>query len=266
MSALLAAGLAGRPITDFDILDLHGHIGRIGFALPDLSIEGLVRQMDRVGVKSIVVSHMHCMSPNVVHGNREVLAAMRAFPGRILGYISLWPSPDITAETAWCIEQGFTGIKVHNCNGFPINHPGYDGSYALANEHRLPILFHTWGGAKEFAQIRELSARFPETSLLLAHAGSANAESYIAIARECHNVYLDTAFSRSPRGLIERLVAGAGVEKVVWGSDAYFYAQSCQIGKVLGAKISDEEKRLVLSGNAERILGRRRYDTEAGIV
>jgi len=257
MSTLLEDGRAGQPITDFDILDLHGHIGRIGFTLPDLSIAGLVRQMDLVGVKSIVVSHMHCMSPNVVYGNREVLAAMRAFPGRILGYISLWPYSDITEETAWCIEQGFTGIKVHNCNGFPIDHPGYDGSYALADEHRLPILFHTWGADEEFKQIRGLSARFPETSLLLAHAGCANEEGYIKIARECPNVYLDTAFSRSPRGLFERLVACAGVEKVVWGSDAYFYSQSSQVGKVLGAQISDEEKRMVLSGNAERILGRR---------
>jgi len=256
MSTLLEAGRAGRPITNFEILDLHGHIGRIGFALPDLSIGGLVRQMDKVGVKSIVVSSMHCMSPNVVHGNREVLAAMRAFPGRILGYISLWPYPEITGETAWCIDQGFTGIKVHNCNGFPMDHPGYDGSYALADEHRLPILFHTWGGEEEFAQIRNLSARFPETSLLLAHAGCANEEGYLKIAAECHNVYLDTAFSRSPRGLFERLVAGAGAQKVVWGSDAYFYTQSSQVGKVLGAKISDEEKRLVLSGNAQRILGR----------
>jgi len=258
MTTLLAAGRAGQPITDFDILDLHGHIGRIGFTLPDLSIAGLVSQMDRVGVKSIVVSHMHCMSPNVVRGNREVLAAMRAFPGRILGYISMWPYPDITEETAWCIAQGFTGIKVHNCNGFPIDHPGYDGSYALANEHRLPILFHTWGGEEEFKQIRNLSARYPDTSLLLAHAGCANEEGYLKIAHDCPNVYLDTAFSRSPRGLFERLVAGAGAAKVVWGSDAYFYSQSSQVGKVLGAQISDEEKRMVLSGNAQRIFERRR--------
>jgi len=258
MNTLLAEGRAGRPITKFDIIDMHGHIGRIGFTLPDLSIDGLIRQMDRVGVKSIVVSHMHCMSPNVVYGNREVLAAMRAFPGRILGYVGMWPYPEMARETAWCVEQGFTGIKVHNCNGFPINHPGYDDSYAVANEHRLPILFHTWGAEEEFTQIRDLSARFPESSLLLAHAGCVNAEGYIKVACDCPNVFLDTAYSRSPRGLVERLVASAGAEKVVWGSDAYFYSQSSQVGKVLGAQISDEEKRMVLSGNAQRILGRRR--------
>ena len=258
MSTLLEAGRAGRPITDFEIIDMHGHIGRIGFTLPDLSLDGLVRQMDRVGVKSVVVSHMHCMSPNISHGNQEVLAAMRDFPGRLLGYISLWPYAEMTQETARCIEQGFTGIKVHNCNGFPINHPGYDGSYALANEHRLPILFHTWGGAEEFAQIRDISARFPETSLLLAHSGCTNEEGYLQIARDCPNVYLDTAFSRSPRGLFECLVHGAGAEKVIWGSDVYFYTQSSQIGKVLGAQITEEEKRIVLSTNALYILARRR--------
>lgn len=257
MSTLLTDGRAGRSLTNLEILDLHGHIGRIGFALPDLSLDGLIREMDGVGVRSIVVSHMHCMSTHVTHGNREVLAAMRAFPGRILGYVGVWPYPEMAEETANCIAQGFAGMKVHNANGFPYNHAGYAGSYELANRHRLPVLFHTWGLDEEFIQTRELSARYPEASFLLAHSGCVNVQAYIDIAVECPNVYLDTAFSRSPRGLIEKLVQGAGADKVVWGSDAYFYSMANQVGKILGAKITEDEKRKILSTNARRILNRR---------
>ncbi|KKK49641.1 hypothetical protein LCGC14_3133040, partial [marine sediment metagenome] len=54
----------------------------------------------------------------------------------------------------------------------------------------------------------------------------------------------------------EQLVAEAGAENVVWGSDAIFLSQAQQIGRVIGARISDEDKKTVLSGNARRLLGR----------
>jgi predicted TIM-barrel fold metal-dependent hydrolase len=57
---------------------------------------------------------------------------------------------------------------------------------------------------------------------------------------------------------VERGVAAIGADKIVWGSDAYCYGLPQQIGKVLGAKISDADKEKILAGNARRILARRR--------
>jgi len=67
-------------------------------------------------------------------------------------------------------------------------------------------------------------------------------DGYVAMANEHANVYLDLAYSRSPRGLVAELVERVGVAKVVWGSDAYFFNQAQQIGKVLGARIADADK------------------------
>ena len=64
------------------------------------------------------------------------------------------------------------------------------------------------------------------------------------------------SFSRTPPGLVEELAEGAGVDKIVWGSDALFLAMAHQIGKVLGARLSDSHKRIILSANARRILGK----------
>ena len=55
---------------------------------------------------------------------------------------------------------------------------------------------------------------------------------------------------------MERLTAGAGAEKILFGSDCYFFSMTQQIGKVLGADLSDDEKQKILSGNALRILER----------
>jgi len=258
MSTLLADARAGRPLAGLEIIDMHGHLGRIGFALPDLACGTLVREMDRIGVRSILVSHMYCMHRDTADGNREILRAMRECPGRIQGYLSLWPNSAeaVQSEAAWCLAQGFTGIKLHNCNGFPYTYDAYAPAFEIANARRLPMLFHTWGGEEELAGLRALAARYPEASLLLAHAGTSNEAGYIAVAREFPHVYAELAFSRAPRGLVERLVAGAGADKVVWGSDAYFYSMAAQVGKVIGARIGEDEMRQVLSGNARRILGR----------
>ena len=256
MNTLLASGREGRPISGIEMIDMHGHFGRIGHAVPDLSPAGIVDVLDRLGVRSIICSHMCCMSHEARHGNRELLSAMQAYPGRILGYISLWPwsAEEVRAEVEWGLQAGFSGIKMHNVNGFPYTDDALVPAYQLAEEHRLPILFHTWGAAAEFAEMRELARQYPNTPLLLAHAGTGDLSLYLNLARDHANIYLELAFSLSPRGLVEQLVREVGAEKIVWGSDAYFFNQAQQIGKVLGAKIDDEAKTKILSGNALRIL------------
>ena len=67
------------------------------------------------------------------------------------------------------------------------------------------------------------------------------------------NLYLDTCTSLSFKGLVERLCQDAGAEKVVFGSDMVFLSLPQQIGKILFAGITDDEKRLVLAENAKRI-------------
>jgi predicted TIM-barrel fold metal-dependent hydrolase len=258
MSALWDRVRQGLPVTDIEIIDLHGHIGRCNFATPELTLDVHVATMDRMGVDLAVVSHMQTMSWEMAHANDEVLAAMRAYPGRMLGYISLWPcdAGTVQREMEQRLAQGFTGIKLHRANGFPYTDAAYAPAFALAHERRLPVLLHTWGDDGSFGEVRELSQRYPDAPILMAHAGVMAEAQYIAVAQECPNVYLDPTISRTPRGLWERLVAAVGAEKLTWGSDAVFYSMTPHLGKVGGANITEEAKRLILGGNARRILDR----------
>jgi predicted TIM-barrel fold metal-dependent hydrolase len=261
MTDLLECGRTGQRVPIPGIIDMHGHLGRFAYAVPKLEARSIVAVMDRIGVEAMVCSHVECcLGVDPVRGNDEVLAAARAFPGRVLGYVGVWPCGEghVRAEVERCLHAGFVGVKVHCEQGFPYTYPAYTPAYQAAHERRLPVLLHTWGGAKEFTEIAELAGRYPEASFLLAHAGSRNEGEYLRMAREHPNVFLDTALSFSPRGCVARLVAGAGLEKVVWGSDVYCFSQTQQIGKVLGARISDEAKTQILAGNARRLLDRRR--------
>jgi len=259
MSSLLERSRRGESLADLDIVDLHGHLGRPRFGAADLSPQSLVAAMDRIGVRTILCSHMHCLCAGASVANEEVLAAARRHPGRILGYVRLWPTgPDqVRAETEKYLGQGFVGVKLHNVNGFPYTDPAYVPALEMANQRRMPVLLHTWGQETEFEQVRLLAEQYPDVSLVLAHSGaSGKAAEYCRLARDHENVYLDLCMSLAPRGLVERFVKEAGIERVVWGSDALFISMTHQIGKVLGAHLSDEQKRAILSTNARRILGR----------
>jgi len=237
---------------------MHGHLGPWSFAIPDLSPAGLLATMDRIGVARILVSHTSCISGDVSYGNDVVAAAIAEHPGRIEGYVALFPADAefVAAETARCLDAGFIGLKLHNCNGFPYTDPAYAPALAVANERRLPVLLHTWGRAEEFRAVRALTEKYADIAWLLAHSGCVNADEYGRIGRECPNVYLDLAYSAAPRGLVKTLVDSAGAEKVIWGSDALFLCMPQQIGRVLGAEIGEEDKLKVLSGNARGILDR----------
>ncbi len=256
--SLLDRGRRGQCLADLDIIDVHGHIGAYRFAIPDRTTADMVAVMDRVGVRQIIVSHMRCMNGEPAIGNRQVQQAMAAHPGRVLGYVSHWPTSVevVAAETQRCLDAGFSGIKLHSENGFAYTDPAYAPALAAAHDRRLPVLLHTWGEGAMFAQVRELAARYTQASFLLAHAGAQSEAQYIQIATQLSNVYLDICASRTPPGQVERLVAGAGVDKVLWSSDCYFINLAHQIGKVLGSRLSDADKRKLLSENAKRILRR----------
>ncbi|MBN2584016.1 MAG: amidohydrolase [Planctomycetes bacterium] len=259
MTTLLQRVRLGERLDDLDIIDMHGHLGRPPFGVPDLSPDAVVASMDRIGVRTIVCSHIHCICAGPTDANEQVLEAARAFPGRILGYVRLWPTDaeTVRAETETYLNRGFVGLKLHNTNGFAYTDAAYAPALAMANERRMPALLHTWGLAHEFEQVRTLAACYPEVALLLGHSGASGAEAeYVQVAREFENVYLEVCMSLGPRGLIDRMVEGTGVEKVVWGSDALFLNQAQQLGKVIGSRLSDDLKRAVLSTNAQRLLGR----------
>ena len=259
MSELLDYGRAGRTLALPDIIDMHAHFGNWSWHIPDTTAAGLVAVMDRVGVRSMICSHMQCMGADCARGNREVLAAMRAFPGRILGYLIVWPWSEaaVKAEVARCLDAGFVGAKLHDLSGFPYTHPSYTPVYEAAHERHLPILFHTFGQDHQFAQVGDIARRYPDATILVAHLRTMNEAGYYRIAREHSNVFVDTVGSGAARGLVERAVGAIGADKIVWGSDACCYGLPQQIGKVLGAKISDEDKVKILSGNARRILALR---------
>ncbi len=86
---------ARNPLPFDGIVDMHAHMGTYyQFPMAGSDADSIIRQMDRVGVKTICCSHHVILFPEVVQGNNEILKAMKRYPGRILGYAATNPPMD----------------------------------------------------------------------------------------------------------------------------------------------------------------------------
>ncbi len=255
--AYLDAVYARRPLPG-TIIDAHAHLG------PDAcspyvthDLERIVAGMDRLGVALMCVSAIPALYGDAARGNRLVETAIRQYPRRFFGYMcaDIGYPERILPELEHCLSAGFRGIKVWSYGahpGLPYHHAHYQPVFAFAAEHRLPVLAHTWGG--ELEQLEPLVRQYPRVNWLLAHTGSNLKAEYIRLARQYPNVYPELCFSPCPRALLEELVAAGLEDKLLWGSDAIFMDGAQQIGRVVFARITPQQKAKILGLNAARVL------------
>jgi predicted TIM-barrel fold metal-dependent hydrolase len=239
------------------IIDFHGHPGRWGngVAIP----ENVIPAMDAGGVdRSVLFNIWH---PEGTTGNSDTAELVATNPDRFIGFAFVSPvMPErMVPELERAIDQlGFLGIKLYppftNIN---LNEPAWFPIYEFANERRLPLIWHTGIEAEAMpCYVAEVAKRFPRANFICGHSGNCPPMRRMAIdaARECENVFLETCSTFRTPGAIEQLVDEAGADRVLFGSDLPLMDPRSQIGKIITADIDDAAKRLVLGGNAARLL------------
>ncbi len=258
MTTLLEKGRLGRSLAEYDIVDMHAHLGRWDVPWNESSADYLVRAMDCAGIRFSVVSSLEGAGFRMEACNEVMYQALKKYPERLRGYVYVWPGDAgaVRPEVEKRLAQGFVGIKMLILMGFDYTYPGYAPAYEIANERRLPVLLHTYGGQKGLDDVPTLAGRYPDVAFILAHAGAQKIEEHIKIANECPNTYLELCTSTATYRAVETLYESVPLERIVWGADNLPLNVSHQVGKVLGAEIPEEAKLQILSGNARRILAR----------
>jgi len=243
------------------VIDFHGHTGgnESNGMKDDPAL--MIRTLDAAGVDKACL--FNCFHPTGRPGNDLTARFVAMHPDRFIGfaYVSpIIPPDEMRAELTRAFDElGFIGIKAYS-NYFPWGYsaPQYDPIYEFANERGAPVIFHTGVEPKSRpALLAEFAPRFPNAYFVAGHSGNmpeGRAEA-IAAANAHPNIYLETCSTYRTPGAIEELVNGAGAERVLYGSDQPLMDPRPQIGKIITADISDEAKRLVLGGNARRLLG-----------
>lgn len=251
----------GQTHEDLEIIDFHSHIGPwYNFYCPDSSASAMVHALDLVGMKKVCINPNAGISSDPRLGNLITLNAMEKYPDRVIGFVCVnprYPDEMIAELKLYCGEKGMKGIKIHpTYHDIPINDPVYIPVWEYAQQHQLPVISHTWDDPRCHPRLFEpLAEKYPEISFVLGHSGMPDFKGAVETAKKYNNIYLELTAAVIFHGLVGWLVERVGADKVIYGSDmGGWFSPLHAIGPVLYSKISDEDKKKILSENARRLL------------
>jgi len=251
---------AGR-LDDCPVFDLHGHMGPLqGARLPRCQPEAMIAAMQRAGVRlTVFCHHATLMTPDV--GNAANIAAVRRFPRHFRAYCGINPNyPEEVQRDVASFDQCrdvFVGFKLlADYHRIAVNDPRNAPAWEKADADRLPVLLHTWGGSSfnGVDQVRACAAKYPNARILMGHSCHGSWTQAAALAREFANVYCELTAVLDDRGAVEVFVREAGSAKIVFGTDTPWFNHHNYIGALLGADMTDDDRRNILYRNARRLL------------
>ena len=182
--------------------------------------------MDRYGVSR---AFMFCLDepdrhPSFREPNDRTLAFAERSGGRLIPFLRLDLNEDPIEEARRCLAAGARGIKLHpRAQRFTATDERLAPVFEIAAEHRVPILIHGGRGLPPIAAgLRTLVERYPEATLIIAHAGIADLAELAACMAGRRGVLFDTS-TWSPIDLLD-FYRQIPPEQVVYASD-YPYGQ-----------------------------------------
>ncbi len=198
---------------------------------------------------------------------------------------------ELAEEVALRASQGAKGVKMHpgmfyfspeskvfwpmyeKCQELGIPILADSGPWPTSNTiftypsipgYKSPEDERNFGEPKNWVKALEA---FPKLRVIMAHLGSAWWDERIELARKYDNLYFDASQGYSApdqlplvprRGLAEedapRVLRKIGVERVMFATDMPGAIPQPQIDQMFRLPLTDEEKRMILSENAKRIL------------
>jgi predicted TIM-barrel fold metal-dependent hydrolase len=241
-----------------DIFDAHLHLGH--------DIDGMVGDYDELerlmGAYGISRAFMFCLDepdrhPAFSAANDRTLAYAARSNGRLIPFVRLDLNESPIEEARRCLDAGARGIKLHpRAQKFTSTDERLGPVFELAAERRVPILIHAGRGLPPIADgLRALVDRYPEASLILAHAGIADMAALAQCMRGRKGVFFDTS-TWSPIDLLD-FYRQVPPEQVVYASD-YPYGQQpssllIAVKTAIKAGYSEEHLRAMLGGNANAL-------------
>lgn len=241
------------------VIDFHGHVGRwdrVGMR-DDATL--LLQAMDAAGIDKLCLFNI--FHPDGTTGNDLTARFVEQHPDRFIGFA--YVSPLLPARMVPELERAiddlhFTAIKLYPpYTPWPLNQAQWHPIYRFADERGLAVLFHTGTEPQAYPRfLADVAPQYPNANFVAGHSGnvSPQREEAIAAAQAHPNVYLESCSTFRTPGVIEQLVAEAGADRVLFGSDAPLMDPRPQLGKIITAQISDAAKRAILGENARRLL------------
>lgn len=258
------------------VIDVHAHLGRsmsirkaeIG-GVVETTAEDLINTMKDAEVDKAII----CPIPghprpkglqDTMVQNNLVAEAVKNYPNKFpcgLGTLEPRDGPACLDEADRVMgELGLRGLGFHHLfQGIYLDHPmmfeimkrmsAYDDPILLVHVKEGSLLESPW-------RVARIARAFPDMKIIAAHPAIdvQDLASTIDVCLSHENVYMDTCIWHHHLSPMETAVDTVGAERILFGSDLpYYKGVSPDLELVRNARISDEAKQLILSGNAIKL-------------
>jgi len=234
----------------------------------------LIASMDKAGIDISVIVNISWITHELcVETNDYILESIARYPKRLVGFCSVQPNSydAAVAEIERCAQGGIRGvgemrpdIQFFDLRNEEVTKPFIE----VIRKHKLILLTHAsepvghnYPGKGDVTPdiLYPLITSFPDLTIVCAHWGGGLP--FYALMPEVKqamsNVFFDTAASPllySPQ-VYTQVIQLVGADKILFGSDYPLLAQSRLLNEIMSLDSPEETKQLILSGNAQRLLG-----------
>ncbi|HEX5402481.1 MAG TPA: amidohydrolase family protein [Pseudonocardiaceae bacterium] len=225
--------------------------------------DDVIQALDAEGIDTAVVAPMHPRDGDFGAANRELAAVVRAAGGRLVGLarVDPWDGAAALEHLTEAVGAGAKAVFLHPSEEhFPINHAVARPIAERAAELGIPVLVATGHHCmSEAAQVARFAQWCPDTPVIMTNGGQLNIsgmgqfDAQLALDTSPRMHILSSGVYRED--FLERMVEKFGAERLLFGSFAPLYDVRYEHQRVLKVHVTDEQRRLVLAGNAARLFG-----------
>jgi len=228
---------------------------------------------DRLGIEKLIISRPVVEGKGTPDQFREsndlVLKAMKLFPHRIMGQLTLNPMyrKESLDEIKRCTDLGMVGIKVYF--QVKINDPLFYPIIEKSIDLHLLILMHAncqlgMGGYRMKYDTHmspntsipddfvDIAKRYPEAMFQYAHTGGGGDWEYACKAiKDLPNIFADTSGSNNEGNMIDFALKYLGEDRLLFGTDSSYYQG---VGGILAASLTEAQRKKIFFENYNKIL------------
>ena len=243
-------------VPDLSLFDVHTHTGSNdpdGFSC---SAEQLLAALADADARAVVFT-MH-EPDGYPPANDRILREAAESNDRLVPFCRLDPRDRPAEEAERCLDAGARGIKLHpRAERFRLEEPETEPIFALANERGVPVLVHAGRGIPALGRDAvDLAERYPNASIILAHAGVCDLAWIWRAAADHPNVFFDTAWWSAVDLLTLFSLVPPG--QILFGSDAPYgtplHSSLLAMRCALQAGVVPDQLRVIMGGQTARLV------------
>ncbi|HBN86403.1 MAG TPA: hypothetical protein DDZ89_21480 [Clostridiales bacterium] len=150
-------------------------------------------------------------------------------------------------------------VKIHH--SMKVDRKKFEPVADLLSLHGIPVLIHCWyktvqeyENESDPSNIANLAAKFPDLNIIMAHITGCGYRGLQDVAKY-PNVYVDTSGSQPEDGFFQYGLDLLGAKRILFGSDFPGRDPATQLGRIYSVDMCEDDRKLILGGNAVRLLG-----------